>query len=624
MSPVHVLRRAVLVVAACIAAAAGPGIASAAPPSIVVEDGVTQPVFSYADAIRETVWVEARTDSNGDGRNDRIAIDVMRPAETEEGMEVASVMESSPYYGRSFPGGGEVPPDGPRGFLRWYDEFFVPRGYAVVEVEMVGTSRSEGCPTIGGVEETRSIEAAVDWLNGRAPAWYGDGSTAVASWSTGDVGMLGVSYNGTLPNAVATQGTEGLKTIVPIAAISSWYDYARDHGIAFSSWANRYPEFLANYVSVGRTIPGAAEECEDDIVRLGDLADDATDDFTDFWAERNYVPDANKIQTEKTAVFMVHGLEDWNVKRAHFSRLWYEVAKRNMPRKIWLHRGGHSDPISLRRTEWERAMHRWMDHWLYGIQNGIMSEPMADIQRPDGTWTTDTTWPSAGTQDVTLRLGPATADVAGTLSFDQSSQGTQTFTDHLTQSESAMMSNAELTKPNRLAFVTPPLGQPVRLSGTPEVQVRFASSTASTPLTALLVDYGEAAQTIVSDQTPLELLALPCNAQNVANATGCAEPPETLTVITPQRVVSRGAIDGKNNVDLRIASPLVPDRAYNIEWDLQPHDYVFPAGHRIGLVLVANNRSYIRRDTLAGQVTVYLGNSELVLPVVGGREALGF
>jgi X-Pro dipeptidyl-peptidase len=265
-----------------------------------------------------------------------------------------------------------------------------------------------------------------------------------------------------------------------------------------------------------------------------------------------------------------------------------------------------------------------MDHWLYGIQNGIMSEPMADIQRPDGTWTTDTTWPSAGTQDVKLRLGPATADVAGTLSFDQSSQATQTFTDHLTQSESAMMSNAELVKPNRLAFVTPTLAAPVRLSGTPKVQVRFASSTASTPLTALLVDYGEAAQTIVADQTPLELLALPCNAQNVTNATGCAEPPETFTVITPQRVVSRGAIDGKNNVDIRFASPLVPNRDYNVEWELQPHDYVFPAGHRIGLVLVANNRSYIRRDTLAGQVTVYLGNSELVLPVVGGKQALGF
>jgi X-Pro dipeptidyl-peptidase len=621
MSHVHGLRRVVL--AAIAAIVLTPAVATAAPQSIVVEDGVTQPVFSYEDAIRETVWVVAQTDSDDDGRLDRIAIDIMRPAETEAGMKVATVMEASPYYGRSFPGGGEVPPDGPRGFLRWYDEFFVPRGYAVVEAEMVGTSRSEGCPTIGGIEETRSIEAVIDWLNGRAPGVYGDGSPAVASWSTGDVGMLGVSYNGTLPNAVATQGTEGLKTIVPIAAISSWYSYARDHGIAFSSWGNRYPEFLANYVSVGRTIPGANEACEDDIELLGDLADDATDDFTPFWAERTYLPDANKIKTEKTAVFMVHGLEDWNVKRAHFSRLWYEVAKRNMPRKIWLHRGGHLDPIGIRPVEWQDAMHRWMDHWLYGLQNGIMSEPMADIQRPDGTWVTDSSWPSPGTKDVTLRLGPATAEVAGTLSFEQA-QTTQTFADDRFQRESAMIGNAEETRPNRLAFVTPRLERDVRISGTPRVQARFASSSASTPLTALLVDYGEAAETIVEDQTPLELLALPCNAENVANATGCAEPPATLTVITPQRVVSRGAIDGKNNVKLTFSSPLVPGKAYNIEWELQPHDYIVPAGHRIGLVLVANDRDYIRRDTLADQVTVYLGNSELVLPVVGGKSALGF
>ncbi len=43
--------------------------------------------------------------------------------------------------------------------------------------------------------------------------------------------MIGRSYNGTLPNAVAATGVEGLTTIVPIAAISSWYDYSRMGGI---------------------------------------------------------------------------------------------------------------------------------------------------------------------------------------------------------------------------------------------------------------------------------------------------------------------------------------------------------------------------------------------------------
>ncbi|MGW2158956.1 CocE/NonD family hydrolase [Nonomuraea sp. NPDC001699] len=51
-------------------------------------------------------------------------------------------------------------------------------------------------------------------------------------WSTGAVGMIGLSCDGTLAEAVAARG-EGLRTIVPEGAISSWYDYARDQGIAY-------------------------------------------------------------------------------------------------------------------------------------------------------------------------------------------------------------------------------------------------------------------------------------------------------------------------------------------------------------------------------------------------------
>jgi X-Pro dipeptidyl-peptidase len=645
MSQMQSARRTSLVVAlAALVAALAAGPAGAAePPSIVVENGVTQPVFSYAQAIRELVWVESQVDSDNDGRLDRIAVEIMRPRETAEGMKVATVMEASPYYGRSFPGGGEVPPppedevtvvrptpevdegeEGPRGFPRWYDDYFVPRGYAMVEVEMVGTSRSEGCPTIGDHAETASIVAAIDWLNGRARAWYEDGSPAVADWSTGAVGMSGVSYNGTLPNAAAVEGTPGLKTIVPIAAISSWYDYARDHGIAFSGWANRYTVFLADYVSVGRTIPGANAACAAHIQQLGDLGDDATDDYTPFWQERNYRPNANKIKTEKTSVFMVHGLEDWNVKRAHFSRLWYEVEKRQMARKLWLHRGGHSDPNSVRQAEWRRQLHRWMDHWLYGIQNGIVDEPMVDIQRPNGAWETHSTWPAAGTQRVDLRLGAAGHGAPGTLTFEQVPGATTArLGDNWSQQEPAMIASAHESRPNRLVFVTPPLAQDVRISGTPSVRVRFAPTTDSVPLTALLVDYGQTVATVLSDQTPLELLSEPCDEINIREQTGCAEPPEETVIITPQVIVSRGSIDGKNHVDLRRSDWLLPGEPVWAQWELQPHDYVFPAGHRIGLVLVTNHRSHIRRDLRSGPVDVYLGQSRLTLPVVGGKTALG-
>lgn len=623
MSPVLPSRLAALLAACAVVAGVLATTAPAAPPWIVVENDETQPVFSYEEAIRETVYVESTIDSDFDGRLDLIAADVMRPKETETGMKVATVMEASPYYGRAFP----LPAaDAPRGFLQWYDEFFVPRGYAVVEVEMQGTSRSEGCPTMGDREDTLSIKAAVDWLNGRARAFYADGTEAVADWSLGDVGMLGVSYVGTLPNAVAAEGTEGLKTIVPIAAISSWYDYTRDQGIGYGSgWDRRYPEFLANYVSFRRTIPGAIERCEAFIESLGDNAGDDTFDYTQFWAERDYLPNVKNVKKTGTSVFVVHGLEDWNVKKAHFSKWWYELADLKVPRKIWLHRGGHSNPVSLRETEWLRAMHHWMDHWLYEIDNGIMEEPMADVQRPDGTWETHSNWPENGTKNVWLQFGPTTSAVAGTLAFDQTHPSeTQSFTDAPTQSESSMMSNAEAPKPNRLVYLTPPLAQDVRVSGTPEVKVRFTSSTASTPLTALLVDYGEAAQTFVEDQTPFELVTQSCDAEDLEDNTGCAAPLDEFTIIAPQRLISRGAIDTKNRFNVREGRALEPGKKYDVSWTMHPHDYVFPAGHRIGIVIVANDRSYISRDSQAGEVTLQLHKSEVLLPVVGGRSALGF
>ena len=50
--------------------------------------------------------------------------------------------------------------------------------------------------------------------------------------------MVGTSYNGTLPNQVATTGVEGLKTIIPVSAISSWYDYYRANGLVVAPHSN--------------------------------------------------------------------------------------------------------------------------------------------------------------------------------------------------------------------------------------------------------------------------------------------------------------------------------------------------------------------------------------------------
>src|SRR5699024_655998 len=67
-------------------------------PNNQLDEGVTEPIYSYEDAIKETIYVESTLDSDKDGNPDRIAIDVMRPQETKNGLEVPVIMDASPYY----------------------------------------------------------------------------------------------------------------------------------------------------------------------------------------------------------------------------------------------------------------------------------------------------------------------------------------------------------------------------------------------------------------------------------------------------------------------------------------------------------------------------------------------
>lgn len=212
--------------AALLATFLTPAVAQSAPQE-------SQPVYSYANAVREAVWVDTGLDGDGDGKPDRVAVDIVRPSEpAREGRKVPVIMDASPYYSccgrgnesqlKTYDAGGNVVQ-----MPLFYDNYFVPRGYAFVGVDLAGTNRSDGCVDVGGRSDIQSAKAVVDWLNGRAKAYTTRTGTAraTASWTNGKTGMIGKSWDGTIANGVAATGVKGLKTIVPISAISSWYDY---------------------------------------------------------------------------------------------------------------------------------------------------------------------------------------------------------------------------------------------------------------------------------------------------------------------------------------------------------------------------------------------------------------
>ncbi|MDQ4123994.1 MAG: CocE/NonD family hydrolase, partial [Actinomycetota bacterium] len=551
----RIVLAAVVALSAVATGVAPPAQGAQEPGRIVVRNGVTQPVFSYADAVRETVYVQSSIDGDGDQQLDLLATDIIRPAATEGGdLQVPVIYEQSPYYqsnGRGNEAEVKAEEDGdwiPTVFPLYYDNYFVPRGYAVVLQDMPGTRNSEGCMVLGGEAEELAAEATIDWLNGRGKAFTATGEEVTAGWSTGNVGMIGKSYDGSVANGAATTGVEGLKTIVPIGAIDRWYDYHLNNGVQYLN-AYTTPGLFSFVIDQP---PGDDEERGKDWVentftenstctaRGGEIVAKAADpqaDYNEFWDERDYLKDVDRV---KASVFVVHGLNDWNVKPNNYVQWWRGLQKHGVPRKIWLAQTGHVDPFDFRRPEWVRTLHRWYDYWLHGIDNGIMDEPIADVEVAPDRWKTFTSWPDRRARKVRLFLAPARKKLPGTLSLRKPKRSVMVFQDDPDQEEETMVASPTEASENRLIFLTKKLRKKVRVSGTVKVDVRAATDQADTNLTALLVDYGKAKRVSGSDDGVRTLPEETCHGESTEDDDACYFVVERIVDEDELEIVSRG------------------------------------------------------------------------------------
>ena len=582
------------------------------------EDGQAQVVPAFEDPddwIREELWVETEVDSDDDGRPDRVHVAVVRPAQTEtEGLEVPVIYESSPYYAGTAgtaPGlfwgveheiGAEPPPRsrGPvfearlaPGISNSHVETWVPRGFAVVHSESPGTGLSEGCPTVGGPNESLAPKAVVDWLNGRARGYTQarGGEEVVADWSTGKVGMTGTSYNGTLPLAAATTGVEGLEAIVPVAPNTSYYHYYRSNGLVRSPGGYLGEDVDVLYDFIHSRASDRRAAC-DAAVRDGEMAagqDRLSGDYNAFWAGRDYL---NAVDGVRAATLMAHAFNDWNVMPEHSYRIVEALEARGVPVQVYYHQGGHGGPPPLER------MNRWFTRYLYGVENGVEADPKAWIVREGDERDAPTPYPAYPNPDaapvpVYPTAGATTGAMNGVGSLGLEApggQGTATVVDNVSFDGRAL-AGAEWTE-HRLLFTTPPLEAPLHLSGTPRVRLRVASDAPAVNLSVWLV-------------------SLPWTDGRRARG----------------GVVNRGWADPQNYVavpggSLTESAPLVPGEFVDVPFDLNPDDQILAAGQRLGLLVFSSDREFTLWPAPGTELTVDLDGVSLELPVVGGAAAL--
>ncbi|MFC4038617.1 CocE/NonD family hydrolase [Dactylosporangium siamense] len=605
-----------LVTAAAIVIAGGlalPSTARAEPPPKHVSGNTTIPVYSYAGAAREVVWVRSSVDSDGDGALDRIAVDIVRPVDpTQPDLKVPVIIEASPYYtctnacGR----GNELErklyattdPASPVSRMPlYYDNFFVPRGYAFLAVDLSGTGRSKGCADIGGPGEVLGAKAVVDWLNGKAKAFRADNTPVTAPWTNGKVGMIGKSWDGAIANAVAATGVPGLRTVVPISAVSSWYDWERlNAGLvaAVSSMDDLH-------LKVTGRPPAACAATRTTLQTAG-----AAVDHNAFWGQREPVAQAGNVQA---SVFAVHGMNDLNVKSSNFGRWWQQLAAHGVPRKVWLSQEGHVDPFDFRRAAWVQTLHRWFDQWLQDLDTGIMSEPMGSVERGADVWADSAVWPPTGTHNVVWSVRSGNG-VTGELTTGAPQGGEAAVTD-VAISEPNAAAAPEIGKAGRHVFLTAPLAADLHTAGAATVVLRIRSSVPSSALTVRLVDYGPRQRVNWELGSGITTLAPEtCWGAQTPADDACYHETTKNVIATDTSVLSRAWLDTAHRKSLADPTPMPADTWETVVLRLHDTDQVIPAGHRLGLVVSLTDSTYTWKAATGGSVQIDLHRSLLRLP----------
>lgn len=449
----------------------------------------------------------------------------------------------------------------------WIEGYFVPRGFTIVYADSLGTAGSDGCPTILTRDESVAMASVIRWLGRDATAKDANGKTVVANWSTGHVGMYGVSYDGTLPKMVASLRTRGLDAIVPIAGLSNMYGYYRSGGLV------RAPEGYQGEdvdVYIKALLTNAhPERCTPLIDEALQQEDRKTGDYSPFWAARD-IPTAFAV----APALVAQGLTDDNV-RVDQSTSWYLAMRRQgVPTQLWLHRLKHTDPTRVpgMADAWTAEVNRWFTRYLIGFDNGVEQDPRAVVAQADGTLLKEADWAARHATPVTYFAGGDGAST-GTLLRLPSGGPLARFTDDA-RIPALTLANTP-TGENRSRFETAPLTAGARLSGAATARVRL-TFTGVANVTALLVDRA---------------------------------PDGTATIVT------RAWTDPRNRLSEWVSQPVLPGMPYDLKLTFMPRDYKLEAGHRLGLVVLSSDYEATLRPTPGTGLTLDPAGTSVTVPL---------
>jgi len=281
-------------------------------------------------------------------------------------------------------------------------DYFVSRGYVHVLADCIGTGDSEGAYRVFTQREFESGYDLIEWV-ARQP------------WCNGSVGMFGMSYFAMIQYGVASLSPPHLKAIFPHDAAADIYRHWAYHGgiLDLGFLQHWWPMVLAHTLEASDITGPELERLVENLKANNDirgfpyayahlrfpeknphLVDILTHPFDGpfYWERSGYT----KFSKIKIPAYLLSRWTAWSI---HLPGAFGAFREIDAPKKLMI-------TIPKSGVGFNRPWHenhdivlRWYDHWLKGIDTGIMDEPPIRlfVQGID-QWRYEHEWPLSRTK----------------------------------------------------------------------------------------------------------------------------------------------------------------------------------------------------------------------------------
>ena len=252
-------------------------------------------------------------------------------------------------------------------------EKWVPEGYACVRVDSRGAGRSPGTIDHFSPRETRDFCACIEWAG-------------VQPWSSGKVGLNGISYYGINQWQVASLQPPHLAAMCVWEGAADWYrDMTHHGGILSTFWANWY-DMQVKTVQYGLGERGPRSRvtgqlvCGDETLSDAELAKNRSsfgDEILAHPLDDEYHKARSPLWDRITAPLLTAA--NWGGQGLH-PRGNFEGFVRSKSKQKWLEAHGIEHWTHFYTDYGRQLQLRFFDYFLKGEKNGWDRQPKVQLQ----------------------------------------------------------------------------------------------------------------------------------------------------------------------------------------------------------------------------------------------------